>query len=211
MPGTISLFVSPCHLTHQDSTCPPSLELDPWRTGKVPDRSLHLMSAITLLSEIIWNSKILDTWWPECELQKKCDELLLLLLLLLRSYAPKFKYRYSRAKNIMNLKWICCLKLEHQRGEKRSRLIFHTQTVHRHPSLWTVHWSWPRDLAENKRLARAVPMSCEDAGLWQHCDRGLVAGTPRPGPHCRHTRPPPCCRRELDFRNKWDVCPFTCH
>ena len=53
MPGTISLFVSPCHLTHQDSTCPPSLELDPWRTGKVPDRSLHLMSAITLLSEII--------------------------------------------------------------------------------------------------------------------------------------------------------------
>jgi hypothetical protein len=30
-----------CHLTHQDSTCPPSLELDPWRTGMVPDRSLH--------------------------------------------------------------------------------------------------------------------------------------------------------------------------
>ena len=30
-----------CHLTHQDSTCPPSLELDPWRTGWVPDRSLH--------------------------------------------------------------------------------------------------------------------------------------------------------------------------
>ena len=30
-----------CHLTHQDSTCPPSLELDPWRTGRVPDRSLH--------------------------------------------------------------------------------------------------------------------------------------------------------------------------
>ena len=29
------------HLTHQDSTCPPSLELDPWRTGMVPDRSLH--------------------------------------------------------------------------------------------------------------------------------------------------------------------------
>ena len=30
-----------CHLTHQDATCPPSLELDPWRTGMVPDRSLH--------------------------------------------------------------------------------------------------------------------------------------------------------------------------
>ena len=30
-----------CLLTHQDSTCPPSLELDPWRTGRVPDRSLH--------------------------------------------------------------------------------------------------------------------------------------------------------------------------
>ena len=30
-----------CLLTHQDSTCPPSLELDPWRTGWVPDRSLH--------------------------------------------------------------------------------------------------------------------------------------------------------------------------
>ena len=29
------------HLTHQDSTCPPSLELDPWRTGMVTDRSLH--------------------------------------------------------------------------------------------------------------------------------------------------------------------------
>ena len=29
------------HLTHQDATCPPSLELDPWRTGMVPDRSLH--------------------------------------------------------------------------------------------------------------------------------------------------------------------------
>ena len=30
-----------CHLADQDSTCPPSLELDPWRTGMVPDRSLH--------------------------------------------------------------------------------------------------------------------------------------------------------------------------
>ena len=30
-----------CHLTHQDGTCPPSLSLDPWRTGRVPDRSLH--------------------------------------------------------------------------------------------------------------------------------------------------------------------------
>ena len=30
-----------CHLiTHQDATCPPSLELDPWRTGRVLDRSL---------------------------------------------------------------------------------------------------------------------------------------------------------------------------
>ena len=27
--------------THQDSTCHPSLELDPWRTGRVSDRSLH--------------------------------------------------------------------------------------------------------------------------------------------------------------------------
>ena len=36
---------------------------------------------------------------------------------------------YFREKNIMNLKWICCLKLEHQGGEKKSRLIFHTQTV----------------------------------------------------------------------------------
>ena len=69
-----------CHLTHQDTTCPPSLELDPWRTGRVLERSLGvqddhmdarnnfwilggqegfqtgvciLMSAITLLSEII--------------------------------------------------------------------------------------------------------------------------------------------------------------
>ena len=52
------------------------------------------MSAITLLSEIIWNSKIWYTWWRECELQQKCDELLLLLL---RSYAPKFKYRWYQA------------------------------------------------------------------------------------------------------------------
>ena len=29
-----------CHLTHQDSTCPPSLVLDPWRTGMVLERSL---------------------------------------------------------------------------------------------------------------------------------------------------------------------------
>ena len=30
-----------CHLTHQDSNCPPSLVLDPWRTGMVPHRSLQ--------------------------------------------------------------------------------------------------------------------------------------------------------------------------
>ena len=24
-----------CHLTHKDATCPPSLALDPWRTGRV--------------------------------------------------------------------------------------------------------------------------------------------------------------------------------
>ena len=29
-----------CHLTHQDATCPPSLALDPWRTGRVLERSL---------------------------------------------------------------------------------------------------------------------------------------------------------------------------
>ena len=29
-----------CHLTHQDTTCPPSLALDPWRTGRVLERSL---------------------------------------------------------------------------------------------------------------------------------------------------------------------------
>ena len=29
-----------CHLTHQDSTCPPTLVLDPWRTGRVLERSL---------------------------------------------------------------------------------------------------------------------------------------------------------------------------
>ena len=39
-----SLFLCPhqkCHLTHQDSTCPPSLELNPWRTGIVPNRRLR--------------------------------------------------------------------------------------------------------------------------------------------------------------------------
>ena len=29
-----------CHLTHQDTTCPPSLALDPRRTGRVLERSL---------------------------------------------------------------------------------------------------------------------------------------------------------------------------
>ena len=29
-----------CHLTHKDATCPPSLALDPWRTGRVLERSL---------------------------------------------------------------------------------------------------------------------------------------------------------------------------
>ena len=29
-----------CHLTHQDTTCPPSLALDPWRTGRVLERGL---------------------------------------------------------------------------------------------------------------------------------------------------------------------------
>ena len=28
-----------CHLTHQDATCPPSLALDPWRIGRVLERS----------------------------------------------------------------------------------------------------------------------------------------------------------------------------
>ena len=28
-----------CPLTHQDATCPPSLALDPWRTGRVLERS----------------------------------------------------------------------------------------------------------------------------------------------------------------------------
>ena len=28
-----------CHLTHQDATCPPFLALDPWRTGRVLERS----------------------------------------------------------------------------------------------------------------------------------------------------------------------------
>ena len=34
------LFWCLCHLTHQDATCPPSLALDPWRTGRVLERSL---------------------------------------------------------------------------------------------------------------------------------------------------------------------------
>ena len=29
-----------CHLNHQDATCPPSLALDPWRTGRALERSL---------------------------------------------------------------------------------------------------------------------------------------------------------------------------
>ena len=29
-----------CHLTHQDTTCPPPLALDPWRKGRVLERSL---------------------------------------------------------------------------------------------------------------------------------------------------------------------------
>ena len=29
-----------CHLTHKDTTCPPSLALDHWRTGRVLERSL---------------------------------------------------------------------------------------------------------------------------------------------------------------------------
>ena len=29
-----------CNLTHQDTTCPPSLALDPWRTGRILERSL---------------------------------------------------------------------------------------------------------------------------------------------------------------------------
>ena len=31
-----------CHLTLQDATCPPSLALDPWRTGRVLERSLRV-------------------------------------------------------------------------------------------------------------------------------------------------------------------------
>ena len=42
-----------CHLTHQDATCPPSLALDPWRTGRVLERSLgvpdiHMDAPFTL-------------------------------------------------------------------------------------------------------------------------------------------------------------------
>ena len=36
-----SVPIRKCHLTHQDSSCPPSLELYPWRTGRFPDMSLH--------------------------------------------------------------------------------------------------------------------------------------------------------------------------
>ena len=34
------LFWCLCHLTHLDTTCPPTLALDPWRTGRVLKRSL---------------------------------------------------------------------------------------------------------------------------------------------------------------------------
>ena len=35
-----------CHLTHKDTTCPPSLALDPWRTGRVLERSVEIRTSM---------------------------------------------------------------------------------------------------------------------------------------------------------------------
>ena len=41
-----------CHLTHQDTTCPPSLALDHWRTGRVLERSLGVWMTIWMPGSI---------------------------------------------------------------------------------------------------------------------------------------------------------------
>ena len=56
-----------CHLTHKDATCPPSLALDPWRTGRVLERSLgvqdiHMDARTNFSFSVPFRKCHLDLW-----------------------------------------------------------------------------------------------------------------------------------------------------